>query len=253
DSITTSILAHEFQHLINASRRLYVTQGATDFEVVWLNEGLSHVAEELLFLHEAKLEPRRNVDVNVLRGSADVRTAYNADMAANVSRYRSYLVAPSESSPLRDDDSLETRGATWNFLRYAADRKAGTGGSDVATWQALVNSTTTGVANLRNVFGADVGGQLRDWSVSHYTDDLVAGNTPEHTQPSWNFHSIFPALTGSGNNYPLQVKALVAGAASGTLIGGSAAYYRFAIPANTTATISVSAATLIQSVVIRVR
>jgi hypothetical protein len=253
DSVTTSVLAHEFQHLINASRRLYITKSASQFEVVWLNEGLSHIAEELLFFHEAKLQPRQNVDIVILRSNADARSAYNADMSSNTARYRLYLVAPSDNSPIREDDSLGTRGATWDFLRYAADRKAGSSATDAATWQALVNSPVVGVANLRSVFGSDIGGMLRDWSVSHYTDDLVAGAPVQHTQPSWNFHSIYPALTGAGNSYPLTVTPLNAGAASGTLIGGGAAYYRFAIPANATATISVTAPALVQSLVVRVR
>ena len=46
-SLAVPLIGHEFQHLINASRRLFVNQ-ASAFEVGWLNEGLSHVAEELL-------------------------------------------------------------------------------------------------------------------------------------------------------------------------------------------------------------
>ena len=252
DSITTSILAHEFQHLINSSRRLYVTQGVEEFEEVWLNEGLSHIAEELLFHREAGLQPRQNLNETTLRSTTRIRNAYNADMASNVARYRDYLDSPSETSPLQDDDSLSTRGATWNFLRYAADRKAASGGSETATWQALVNTTATGVANLRKVFGADIGGLLRDWSVSHYTDDL-AGVPPVHTQPSWNFRNVFPALSGANSSYPLKVDVLNAGSATGTLIAGSAAYYRFSIPANATATITVTGAPQIQAVVVRVR
>jgi hypothetical protein len=206
DSVTTSVLAHEFQHLINASRRLYVTPNADDFEVTWLNEGLSHIAEELLFLHEAGLTPRQNLDTIRIRSSAVIRTAFNADMSSNAARYRTFLEKPSENSPLRDDDSLETRGATWNLLRYLADRKAGSGGSDAATWQALVNSPKVGLANLSTVFGSDIASKVRDWNVSHYTDDVVLGVPAEYTQPSWNWHSVFKALAGSGKSYPLDVK-----------------------------------------------
>ncbi|HEX9484953.1 MAG TPA: Ig-like domain-containing protein, partial [Gemmatimonadaceae bacterium] len=53
DSLTTGVLAHEFQHLINAGRRLYVNNAAQDFEEVWLNEGLSHIAEELLYYRQS--------------------------------------------------------------------------------------------------------------------------------------------------------------------------------------------------------
>ncbi|MDB4912434.1 MAG: Peptidase hyicolysin [Gemmatimonadetes bacterium] len=254
DSVTTSVLAHEFQHLINSSRRLYVNASAAGFEVVWLNEGLSHVAEELLFLHEGKSGPRQNVDVTALRASTALKDAFNADQSANASRYNEYLVAPSTNSPIRNDDSLATRGATWDFLRYAADRKVRTsGGTDASLWFALVNSQTNGIANLRGVFGANVGAMLRDWSVSQYADDVVAGVSADLTQPSWNWHSIFPALS-STSAYPLVVSSLSASGSNGTVIPGGARFYRFAVPANTSATLTLTATGgVIQGTVVRVR
>ena len=250
DSVTTGVLAHEFQHLINASRRLYVTQGVEEFEVVWLNEGLSHIAEELLFYRESGLTPRQNIDSIRIRSTNTIRNAFNTDMSSNTSRYRSFLVAPSANSPFRDDDSLETRGATWNLLRYLADRKTGV---EAATWQALVNTTRVGLPNLSAVFGSDIASKVRDWNVSHYTDDASSGLPAEHLQPSWDWHSVFKALAGTGKAYPLDVKTLTGGAASGTLIGGAAAYYRFSIPANTTATLTLTAPGPIDARVVRVR
>jgi hypothetical protein len=250
DSVTTSVLAHEFQHLINASRRLYVTQGVQDFEETWLNEGLSHIAEELLFFHEAGLTSRQNVDTIKLRSTNAIRLAFNSDMSSNAARYRTFLVAPSDNSPFRADDSLETRGATWNLLRYLADRK---GGSETATWQALVNTAKVGLPNLVAVFGSDVASKVHDWNVSHYTDDFVSGLPAEHTQPSWNWHSVFKALAGSGQAYPLQVKTLSGGSASGTLIGGAAAYYRFSVPAGTSAAVSLPSPGPLYARVVRLR
>jgi hypothetical protein len=250
DSATTSVIAHEFQHLINASRRLYVTEGVEEFEVTWLNEGLSHIAEELLFYRESNLSPRQNIDTIRIRSSNAIRNAFNNDMSSNASRYRSFLEKPSDNSPFRDDDSLETRGATWNLLRYLADRK---GGTDAATWQALVNTARVGLSNLSAVFGSDIASKTRDWNVSHYTDDAVSGVPAEHLQASWHFHGIFKALSGSGAAYPLDVRTLTGGAASGTLIGGAAAYYRFSIPANTTATLTLTAPGPIDARVVRIR
>jgi hypothetical protein len=250
DSVTTSVLAHEFQHLINASRRLYVTQNVEDFEEIWLNEGLSHIAEELLFYHESGLASRQNIDTIKIRSANAIRIAFNVDQSSNVARYRTFLVAPSENSPFRDDDSLETRGATWDLLRYLADRK---GGSESATWQALVNTTKIGVSNLSTVFGSTLASQVHDWNVSHYTDDLTPGLPAEHTQPSWNWRSVFKALTKSGPAYPLEVKNLTAGSASGTLIGGAAAYYRFSVPAGTTATVTLATPGPIYARVVRLR
>ena len=250
DSVTTSVLAHEFQHLINASRRLYVTQGVEEFEETWLNEGLSHVAEELLFFHEAGLTSRTNIDTIKVRSTNTIRIAFNTDMAANAGRYRDFLVAPSENSPFRDDDSLETRGAAWNLLRYLADRK---GGAEVTTWQSLVNTATVGMTNLRRVFGSDLAVQVHDWNVSHYTDDFVAGVPAQQLQPSWNWHSLFKALAGSGPAYPLEVKTLTGGTASGTLIGGAAAYYRFSVPPGTVASVTLAAPGPIYARVVRLR
>ena len=253
DSVTTAVIAHEFQHLINASRRLYVTKDVEEFETIWLDEGLSHIAEELLFLHEAGLTPRGNLDSIAVRSSARIRSAFNADMASNAARYRTFLAAPSENSPFRSDDSLQTRGATWNLLRYLADRKAGSSTSDVPTWQALVNTSRRGVANLSAVFGSDIAAKVRDWNVSHYMDDQVSNLPAEYSQPSWNWHSIFKALAGTGRAYPLEVKTLTAGTNSGTLIGGAAAYYRFSVPANTTATVTLSTTGPIEARVVRIR
>jgi hypothetical protein len=241
DSMVTGLLAHEFQHLINAGRRIYVND-ASDLEVVWLNEGLSHIAEELLFYREGGLAPRSNVDLATLRASTRARAAFNTIQAQNAARYRNYLIAPSVNSPIRDDDSLATRGATWDFLRYSADRKLrGSSGAEAAVWLALVNSTTVGLANLRGVFGADVSGMLRDWSVSHYTDDVVPGVSADFTQPSWNWHDIFPGLGGGGGSYPLLVSPLPAAGTAGTVIPGGAAFYRFAVPANGLASLTLSA------------
>ena len=257
DSVTTGILTHEFQHLINASRRLYVNKSVQAFETIWLNEGLSHIAEELLFYHEGASAPRLNLDVTSLRASVRLKDAFNADQSSNTARYREYLSNPSTSSPIRDNDSLSTRGATWDFLRYAADRKTRTGGTDAAVWFALVNSTTSGIGNLRQVFGANVGAMLRDWSVSNYTDDIVSGISIDFTQPSWNWHSIFPALA-SGAGYPLATAGLSTAGAAGTVVPGGAAYYRFAVAANATASLTLTpaaggAGAPLQGVVVRIR
>ncbi|HET6232580.1 MAG TPA: Ig-like domain-containing protein, partial [Longimicrobiaceae bacterium] len=54
-------MGHEFQHMINAFRRAYVTN-ASALEVGWLNEGLSHIAEELMFYRMSKgLAPKQNL------------------------------------------------------------------------------------------------------------------------------------------------------------------------------------------------
>jgi hypothetical protein len=254
DSVTTSVIAHEFEHLINASRRLYVTPNVQDFEEGWLDEGLAHIAEELLFYRESKLAPRSNITLTNIKASAQTVNAFNEDMSSNAGRYRSYLLKPSENSPFSPNDSLETRGATWSLLRYLADHKASSASaSDAPTWQALVSTASIGVSNLSSVFGSDLPGRVRDWNIAHYTDDLVAGIPAELTHPSWNFHNVYPGLTGTGQTYPLKVNPLSTSGATGSLIGGAAAYYRFSIPAGTTANLTLTAPGPVSARVIRVR
>jgi hypothetical protein len=228
--LTNSTTAHEFQHLINASRRLYINTAATDFEVVWLNEGLSHVAEELLFYKQsAGLAPRMDVDSLAFSSQQNV-DSYNYNQSNNFGRFYYYLQAPSKNAPYAPNDSLATRGATWSFLRYAADHR---GTSDGDTWKQLVNSTTTGIQNLQNVFGAGITNSFRDWAIATIADD-VPGAGAEWQQPSWNFPSMWVRLTrNSTKSYPLATVTVGDGSPLAvTLNGGGAAYVRFGIGAN---------------------
>lgn len=231
--IAISTVAHEYQHLINASRRMYVNTAATDFEETWLDEGLAHVAEELLFFAESGLPPRSNIDAALLRSSSTYVDAFNNDAISNFGRFGRYLAAPSSNSPFADDDELATRGATWSFLRYAADHTAG---DDNAKWMQLVNSTTTGLANLSNVFGSSLTSLVRDWATSTLTDDLTTTD-PSYQQSTWNLRSLFAAIQTNGA-YPLATTALSASSPTSVNVsGGSAAYLRFSVAAGQTATV----------------
>lgn len=253
DTNTTAVIAHEFEHLINASRRLHVNN-APDFEVKWLDEGLAHIAEELLFYHEAGLAPRMNVDVPTITASPQRRTAFNLDMTGggNTTRYRGYLFNPSRSSPYAADDSLNTRGAAWNFLRYLADRAAA---SDGNIFYRLANGPATGLANLQNVFGKDTPTQVRDWAASQAVDD-IAVTAPELQQKSWNWHSIYPTLFGGP--YPLPIREMATDSTySGKLVAGGAGYYQFRVASGTSATLTMGGASRasgshVQLVVVRI-
>lgn len=234
---TVGTLAHEFQHMINAARRIYVNGGAGFPETVWLNEGLSHVAEELMFYRASfGLAPRGNVDLSALTtGTFASRrvAAFNSYSNQNFGRLRSWLQRPDTTGPLRSSDVLATRGATWAFLRYAADRR---NGNDAQFWYSLVNSQTSGTANLQAVLGSAPNDWVRDWVAAMYADDAVSGVSATYTQPSWNFRSVYAGLGG----VPIGTRALSNGVAL-TLnyaAGGSTAYTRFAVPTGAFAGVS---------------
>jgi len=229
--LTPSTLVHEFQHLINAGRRLYVNN-AEDFEQVWLNEGLSHIAEELLYFHVAKLAPRQNISTATIQAGGNTSiTAFNNYIGDNIGRFELFIGMPNATSVYAGNDELETRGATWHLLRYLADHR---GSSDGDTWMLLENSKTTGHHNLANVFGADYMTQIRDWATSLLSDDVNGVTDARFLEPSWNMRSIFPNLVNSANQplgrYPLKIIP-ISDAAGGTtsIQAGGAAFFRFGV------------------------
>lgn len=225
-----AVLVHELQHLISGSRRLYV-HGATDpWEATWLNEGLSHIAEELLFHHASGLGPRRNLGVEALASSPAARRAFDRFQAANLRRYSIYLETTEEASPHMDVDDTAGRGAAWAMLRYAADHQDG---SEAALWSRLVNSRSKGIDNLKQALGAERALTiLRDWAVAVYADDALPRAVAAHGQPSWNFRSLLAASVGGGApRFPLATRSLAEGTPEIVRLGarGSTSYLRFGV------------------------
>jgi hypothetical protein len=235
-SLTPGTLAHEYQHLINAGRRLYVNTTSDYPEVVWLNEGLSHIAEELLFYKATGLNPRQNIDLSTAR---TVSAQFGSYQGSNFGRYNEFLSKPALTSPYADNDDLNTRGATWNLLRYLADHK---GSSDGTTWSSLVNTPDTGQTNLSNVFGSNYLTQIRDWATSVFSDDVPGLSDARFLEQSWNMRSIFPGLASGGGQalgkFPLSVIPLSDAQPAGLLVNaGGVAYLRFTVPAGGQASI----------------
>jgi hypothetical protein len=228
-----STIAHEFQHLINASRRLYVVNTTNWNEDTWLNEGLSHVAEEVMFYHASGLSPRQNLGADQIQGNARALEAFRTYMDQNVRRYQRYLEDAQGQSPYDnvegDDNDLATRGATWAFLRYAADRRAS--GTEAQLWQDLVNGSVTGFANLQQALGGDPRPMIRDWTTSVFADDVVPSLEARFTQPSWRFRTFF-------GTWPLQTRNLAGGASNVSLKSGSGAFFRFGVAPGQTGTIT---------------
>ncbi len=227
---TTGTLGHEFQHMINAWRRAYVT-GASFFEQGYLNEGLSHVAEELMFYRTSVgLSPRQNIVVgNLTTGpNASRRVAsFNTYANQNFGRLRSWLQRPDTAGAFRANaNSLAVRGAIWAFLRYAADR---VNGNDQTFWYNMVNSNLEGTANIQNAIGATPNDWLRDFTAGMYADDAVAGLARQYQQPSWSYRSLYTALNGSYQLIPQALSNNV-GLTLSYATGGATAYARFGVP-----------------------
>jgi hypothetical protein len=257
-TITDGTAAHEYQHLINASRRLYVNNVGATFEEKWLDEGLAHTAEELNFWKSSGLTPRSNYGAAKL-AEPKINAAYQTFDINNFRRYTTYLARTESQSPISSgplDDDLQTRGAIWNFLRYAADHLPA--GSENSFWFNLVNSKTTGVANLTAALGAAPNGLLRDWAISVFMDDNSQNVNARFLQPSWNLRD---ALTGGGTSlaFPLATRQMTDGASAVVpLAANGVSFLRFSVPGGQDALLTVTSGgqplpSSVQLAVVRVR
>jgi hypothetical protein len=84
---------------------------------------------------------------------------------------------------------------------------------------------------------------LRDWAISVYADDATPTGTgaARFSQPSWNFRSLYPALSTTFPPITTAERRLAdATSASVTLRGGGVTFLRFAVAASTEALLGVT-------------
>jgi hypothetical protein len=238
---TFATLAHEFEHLINASRRMHVnTPWNGNFEETWLNEGLAHISEELTFYARSGLSPGSNLGVAQVGA---VQAAFFRYEESNFGRLRQWLLSPHTSGAFQGDDDLATRGAAWAFLRYASDRSPS---SDAAFFGALLNTGNRGMTNLQVVLGTDPLPWYRDFAAAMYGDDAGIGAAATYTQPSWNFRELYANLDylpgpPCSCAYELAVRNPSSGVTDTFTLssGGGAAYVRMGVPASAFAGVTV--------------
>lgn len=231
---TLATIAHEFQHAINASRRIFVHNVIP--EEVWLNEGMSHIAEELMYYAVSGRAPGQAIDLSMLTSSQQQVDAVNRFQIGNLGNIGRYLQNVPAASPLAANDAVDlgTRGSAWNLLRYAADRR---GGNQGQFWHGLLNTDQAGISNLQQAIGTEVLPWMRDWSVSLYASRDGPHPESRFRQASWNLGSVLPALF---DEFPLTPQPLENEVqASTTIRAGSAAYLRFAVPSDEVAEINV--------------
>ena len=229
-TFTNGTVAHEYQHLINASRRMYVNGVGENFEEKWLDEGLAHSAEELNLYQAAGRVPRQNLDASAL-SDPKFAAAYATFGVNNIRRYEVYLGGTEGQAPIGadpNDDDLATRGAIWSFLRFAADHQPA--GTENSFWFRLVNSTTSGVANLTNVLGTSPDSLMRDWAISVFLDDNAANVDPRFQQSSWNFRDLI-SNDGTSTVFPLAPRMLRdGGTQSFQMWAHGVSFLRFTVP-----------------------
>ena len=217
---TRGTIAHELQHMINQGLRQF-NQNADPFEADWLNEGLSHFAEEAVGRASRGFGDFQSLSFAEIRANTEDYAAY---FQQNLARFSSYLVRPDTTSPIssRADQDLPPRGSAWALLRYTADQFAP--GNARQFFRRLVAGPRSSVTNLVEKAGVPFDQIISGWLIANYTDNLgVAGLDNRYSYVSWNMRD---AMSGfAGGTYPLRVQTLTASPVATTVQSGSGAYF----------------------------
>jgi len=209
---------HEFQHMISYNQHVLVAHG--DPQVTWLDEGMSHFAEELggrSFLPSDQTS-FSNFVIN------DLFNAYSY-----LDSTGSHFLAFSAGI-----GTIAERGAAWLFVRYLADQfAADTSFTSVAAFtRSLEQSGLHGGPAIATATGTPFATVLGRWVLATYVSDLPGFTPPAELQyRSWSFRTTFASLhlqrpSTFPKVFPLT-PALSAGDAvsqSGLLLAGSGVY-----------------------------
>ena len=210
ERIVPATFIHELQHMISFGSHVLQRGGAD--EEVWLNEGLSIIAEELGSLHyENKYPPGTcgpGIRTDCTQLLPDSSQGY---MQNNLVYAFTYLAdAPDTSiTSFESTGTLAERGGAWLFLRWLGDHKG------AAVYRALEETKLTGIANVTGAAGEPFPGLFADFGISTYTDSLPG--LPRDAVPArWRFLSrnlrqLYARLAEIhvvGPAYPVQPKPL---------------------------------------------
>ncbi len=205
--------------MISFNQHVLVRGG--DAEVLWLNEGLSHYAEEL----GGRSYPS---------GSPEFSRFTIGDL------YNAYHYLDSTDThfllPTSGIGSLAERGAAWLFVRYLVDQYAGD--TTVTSWNAftrqMLATSDTGAVNVASRTGDSFTNVVSRWALALWVSDLPGFPAPSLLQyKSWSFRATYASLNSQDppdfpKVFPLTPIASAGRAVNltGTLRAGSGVYGR---------------------------
>lgn len=217
---TPSTFIHEFQHMISYNQHVLLRKGPS--ESTWLNEGLSHIAEELgSKYYEAKYPAPtgRTFPTQLFPDSSqgfineDIRNAY------------SYLLAPRHASvtTFAGLGTLEERGAAWLFLRWLGDHK----GDQI--FKQLVQTSRRGTDNVAAAAGEPFASLFGDFGIATYTDSIDGvprASVPERYRfTSRNTRQMFSRQFPTRPNPIATTQLGCSGASTQPMLQGTSTYF----------------------------
>lgn len=170
---------HELQHVISYNEHVFRRGGLEEDN--WLNEGMSHIAEELA----SKVYERRYPSPLGRTSPAQIfPDSSQAFINFNLINAFLFLRQPFANSVTQfiDAGTLEERGAAWLFLRWLADQY----GEDV--FRRLEQTPLHGRANVEDKVGEPFTRLVGDFALATYADSLV-GIPRTAVSPRWRYQT----------------------------------------------------------------
>lgn len=221
---------HEFQHMINYNRHVLVSGGIS--EDTWLNEGMSHYAEEL----GGRLIPNNLIQNPFLQPG---ETTLGQFAGSDYDNAYNYLLNPEAFALIESDQSsglLAERGANWLMVKWLGNQ-FGTTTPDSARFLVpstdftlkLENTTLIGAANVAQQSGVAFPDLVTFWQAANYLDDLP-GFTPLNPRLQYIGFNLRAALAQLNRtpSFPLVPDSTLTGTYqhAGTLRQGSGRHVR---------------------------
>jgi hypothetical protein len=188
-------------------------------ENLWLNEAMSHLAEELGAFRFLSLGNQRAFSDFAI-GNLLNAFRYLKDAEA---RHMLFAVSPG---------TLEERGASWLFLRWVVDQF----GDDLI--RRLSETRLTGQDNVVGATGEPISQLLTQWFLANYVSDLPGFTAPARLRYArWRFRTTYADLNRQAPStfdrpFPIVPLTFTGGAfdVSGILRSGSGPYFRVLVP-----------------------
>lgn len=202
--IIDGTVAHEFQHMINAQ----VGGGAVSD--VWINEGLSHLAEEVV--GHATLGFTPGSELATAQLGADFAT-FEKYYIANFGNLGRYLGSPSSPALLLQIDpgapaTFRMRGAGWAFVRYVLDQYATPATEAGLVQQLILDGSPNAQTAVENTFGINFERTVAEWNAMLGVEDRTDLGGPVRsalTLTSYRLRDVYDVLMNGTivSPYPL--------------------------------------------------
>lgn len=243
-SFMPPLIAHEFSHDIQASRRILV--GGTTLSA-WEAEGQAVLAEEVVGHSVLGNAPGQNYDAGVAFGAGQGARWYGSTGPGGtpfklLAIYYGWIGGTSKAAGAPEQctlfGSVRTStacsvfafyGASWSLQRYLSDRFGPTyPGGEPGLNRDLIgkNVGLSGVANIEGLgLGVGFDSLFSQWGAMLYADDRVTGD-PALRMTSWNMVDVFNAFSSDAFRLIPAERTFTTFSDSRSVRGGSNAYTR---------------------------